>query len=103
MGEVETIPHGRKLPYWQQPRSAREAIAKINNASREWEKTTEDFVYRTGKWFVWLKNKLPHGEFESAVGETRFKIRTVRNFMHYAMECDSASRILPYHPNPKAG
>ena len=42
-------------------RSPREAIAKITNASREWEKATEDFIYRAGKWFIWLKHRLPHG------------------------------------------
>jgi len=35
---IEKIPHGRRLPYWQKPRSAIEAIAKIKNAGREWKR-----------------------------------------------------------------
>src|SRR5262245_16746631 len=84
LNNVEKIPQGRKLPYWEAPRSAREAIAKINNATRDWEKTTEDFVYRAGKWFFWLKHKT-RGEFELTIKkQTRFSPRTVRNFITYA-------------------
>jgi len=101
--KLPVLPRGRRLPYWEKPRSAREAIAKINNAGREWEKTTEDFIYRAGKWFVWLKERSAHGDFERLVNQTRFKIRTVRNFMKYAVECDTSARIMPYHPNPKVG
>ncbi|HEV8722844.1 MAG TPA: hypothetical protein VGW77_19680 [Candidatus Binatia bacterium] len=100
---VQPIPRGRHLPTWIQPRTKKEAIAKINNATEEWGKTTEEFLYRVGGWFIWLRDKSAHGEFETAVSETRFKIRTVRNFMNYRRECDMVNRLLPYHPNPKAG
>jgi hypothetical protein len=99
--KIDIATSGRRLPYWQKPRSISEAKAKINNATRDVEKTIEDFVYRTGLWFIFVKDHLPHGEFERWVPEnTRFTIRTARNYMRYVNECHTAGRIKPYHPNP---
>jgi hypothetical protein len=77
-GTVQMLPRGRRLPFIDQPRSVKEAIAKINRASEEWGKTTEDFVYRLGGWFTYVKGRLPHGEFENAIAQTRHKLRTVQ-------------------------
>jgi hypothetical protein len=99
---IQVVPRGHRLPYWQKPRNSREAISKINNALREWSRTTDEMAYRVGGWYLWLKNKLPHGEFQLAVAQTQLKMRTVQNFMRHRRECDMMNRILPYHPNPKA-
>jgi hypothetical protein len=100
-GTVQMLPRGRRLPFIDQPRNVKEAIAKINRASEEWGKTTEDFVYRLGGWFVYIKGRLPHGGFEDAVAETRHKLRTVQRAMKYFAECNATGRMLPYHPNPR--
>src|SRR5215813_2772825 len=99
-GTVQMLPRGRKLPYIDQPRNVREALARINRATDEWAKTTEDFVYRVGGWFTYVKARTPHGGFEDAIRQTRFNPRTVRRFMVYFGECNAAGRVLPYHPNP---
>jgi hypothetical protein len=99
-GTVQMLPRGRKLPFIDQPRSVKEAIAKINNATEDWAKTTEDFVYRLGGWFTYVKSRTPHGGFEDSIRQTRFNPRTVRRFMVYFGECNAAGRVLPYHPNP---
>jgi hypothetical protein len=100
---LEKIPQGRRLPYWDKPRNRVQSIGRINKMIEHWSRLTEDTAYRLGKEFTWLKNSLPHGEFQIAVARTPLKIRTVQNLMRHARECDEVNRVLPYHPNPKAG
>ena len=85
------LPRGRRLPFIDQPRSIKEAISKINNATGEWAKTTEDFARTSvGGWFTFVKSRTPHGGFEDSIRQTRFNPRTVRRFMIYFGECNAA-------------
>src|SRR5262249_1744 len=100
---MQLLPRGRRLPYWEKPRTRVQSISRINKLIEQWARITEETAYRLGKEFTWLKNSLPHGEFQLAVASTPFKIRTVQNLMRHARECDEVNRVLPYHPNPRAG
>jgi hypothetical protein len=98
---LEKIPQGRRLPYWEKPRTQVQSISRINKMIEHWARLTEETAYRLGKEFTWLKNSLPHGEFQIAVARTPLKIRTVQNLMRHARECDEVNRVLPYHPNAR--
>ena len=43
------------------------------------------------------------GKGTSGAAQTPHKVRTARNFMNYAKQCDEVNRVLPYRPNSRAG
>lgn len=98
------IPHGERLPKWEAPVSSRQAWSRVSHLLEEWVRKTTVTCYLVGKEFVWLKQKLPHGQFENGVHEATsggMTQRTAQRLMRYSRECDQVERLLPYHPNPK--
>jgi hypothetical protein len=92
---VQPLPRRRKLPYWEAPRTRQQSLARIRDITAEWVKVTEFTAYKVGKEFIWLKNKLPHGDFSAAVAQTPYSQRTVQRLMKHARECDEVERLLP--------
>jgi hypothetical protein len=98
---LERLPPRRRLPEWKPAIRAQQSLARVRDITETWRRKTEQTAYLLGKEFIWLKNKLSHGEFVRAVAETGHHIRTAQRLMEHARECDEVNRLLPYHPNRK--
>jgi hypothetical protein len=78
----------------------RDAITKLNHSIREWEKSAEQRIWEWGCWCYWIKDTVPHGEFENTIKKVTFKsVRSARYAMTYIDQCEESQDIIPYHPN----
>ncbi len=95
MNDVMTIPE------WSEPQNLKEAERAILGLSN----TAHENFYLLGKHFIWVKDSLKHGEFETWWESKKrpFTTRTVRKLMAYTERCDEAGGLINYETAKSEG
>jgi hypothetical protein len=96
-GRVQRIPPGRKLPYWEPPRSKTQAVAWLRNGMREWASHTLDNIYKWGAILEWLSIRAGHGGMLDLYAELKLKKNNAENWRRFYRECKEHNRIVVPH------